>query len=249
MEQKATEVVIITGGASGIGNQCAIQAAERGARVAVFDMNEDAAKKAVDALPAGPHLALGVNVTDADAMREAFDTVAKKLGNPSGVIAAVGVVNREPLREISPESFRALFSINVEGVQNTISAAVPHLEKSDFPPAIVVLGSAAADNGGGLMGSGAYAASTSAIVGLVRGYARELAPLNIRANIVAPAATDTPMTQELSEKERSHMISNILLGRFCLPEEIASTVSFLLGSGAGAITGQTIRPNAGVYFA
>lgn len=243
------EVVVVTGGASGIGLECAIQASERGARVAIFDVNEETALRAIGQLSGGPHLAVGVNVTDAEAVRTSVARVQDDLGALSGVIAAVGIVNREPLRDISVENFRSLFSINVEGVQNIIAASVPHLEKSEYPPAIVVLGSAAADNGGGLMGAGAYAATKAALVGLVRGYARELAPANIRVNIVSPAATDTPMTSELSEKEKSHMISNILLGRFCLPAEIASTVSFLLGAGAGAITGQTIRPNAGVYFA
>lgn len=243
------EVVVVTGGASGIGFQCAFQAASRSAKIAVLDMNQEAAEKAIADLPNGPHLAVGANVTDRKSINEAMAKVAAEFGSISGVVAAVGVVNREPLRDISPESFRTLFSINVEGTQNTIAAAVPFLEKSPFPPAIVVLGSAAADNGGGLMGSGAYAATKSAVVGLVRGYARELAPLKIRANIVAPSATETPMTASLTPAEREAMTSRILLNRFCQPEEIASTVSFLLSTGAGAITGQTIRPNAGVYFA
>lgn len=243
------EVVVITGGASGIGYQCAVQAAARGANVAILDMNHSAAENAIQKLQGGPHLALEANVTDPNSMKQTIDHVANRLGAISGVVAAVGVVNREPLREISAASFRELFAINVEGIQNTIVAAIPHLEKSKFPPAIVILGSAAADNGGGLMGSGAYAATKSAVIGLARGYARELAPLNIRTNVVSPSATDTPMTRELSPEERAAMTSKVLLNRFLNPEEIASTINFLLSPGAGAITGQTIRPNAGAYFA
>ena len=242
------ESVIVTGGASGIGLACAEQAAARGARVAILDAAPDAAAAAVARLDGDGHAALVADVTDAGALRASIDAFAAAGDGITGVVAAAGIVSRSTLSEIGPEEFRRVLAVNVEGAQNTISAALPHLIPHGGRAAIVVLGSVAAFTGGGLMGNGAYATSKAAVIGLVRAYARELAPLRIRANVVAPAATNTPMTQALDPADRARIEAGILLGRFAEPAEIAATVSFLLSSAAGAITGQVLHANGGVYF-
>jgi 3-oxoacyl-[acyl-carrier protein] reductase len=187
------EAVLITGGASGIGLTCARQAAARGGRVAIVDINPNAAAEAVATLDGNGHLAIAADVTDAEAMRRAADQFAEG-GSLTGVVAAAGIVSRSPLLDIDVAEFRRVLDINVIGVQNTISAAGPHLIRAGALGTVVVLGSAAAFTGGGLMGNGAYATSKAALIGLVRGYARELAPHRVRVNMVAPGATDTPMT-------------------------------------------------------
>jgi NAD(P)-dependent dehydrogenase (short-subunit alcohol dehydrogenase family) len=241
-------VVIVTGGGSGIGLECAKQLAEQGASVAILDVSASAAGTAVSQLRTGRHLAVQADVTDSHAMREAVRAVSGELGGITAVVAAAGMVSRTPLKDVTDKEFRRVFAVNVEGMQNTIAAAAPHLIDAGTGAAIVALGSVAAYTGGGLMGSGLYAASKAAVVGLIRGYARELAPWGVRANVVAPAATDTPMTRALSEEERVRIAGMSLIGRLSRPDEIASTVVFLLGPGAGSITGQVIQPNGGVYF-
>jgi 3-oxoacyl-[acyl-carrier protein] reductase len=242
------ESVIVTGGASGIGLACAEQAAARGARVAILDAAPDAAAAAVGGLPGAGHVGIVADVTDAAALRASIDAFAAAGEGITGVVAAAGIVSRSTLSEIGPEEFRRVLAVNVEGVQNTVSAALPHLSPHGARASIVVLGSVAAFTGGGLMGNGAYATSKAAVIGLVRAYARELAPLRIRANVVAPAATNTPMTQALEPADRARIEAGILLGRFAEPAEIAATVSFLLSAGAGAISGQVVHANGGVYF-
>jgi 3-oxoacyl-[acyl-carrier protein] reductase len=242
------EVVIVTGGGSGIGFECAAQAAERGANVAILDISADAAAAAVARLAPGRHLAVTANVADAESVRAGVARIAAEIGAPTAVVAAAGIVSRTPLKDVTPEEFRRVFAVNVEGVQNVVAAAAPHLIEAGDRGAIVVLGSVAASTGGGLMGSGVYAMSKAAVIGLVRGYARELAPWRVRANLVAPAATDTPMTQVLSDEEKARIASMSLIGRLSRPEEIASVVSFLLGPGAAAMTGQVVQPNGGVHF-
>lgn len=242
-----TESVLITGGASGIGLTCARAAAERGARVAIVDINPDAADRAAQSLPGRGHLAIAADVTDADAMKRAADLFAQD-GGITGVVAAAGIVSRAPLLEIDPSEFRRVLEINVMGVQNTVAAAGPHLLESGPSGSVVVLGSAAAFTGGGLMGNGAYATSKAALIGLVRGYARELAPHKVRVNMVAPGATETPMTDVLSDDDRARISGMSLLGRLSKPEEIASAIAFLLAPGVGTITGQVIHVNGGVVF-
>ena len=241
------EAVLITGGASGIGLTCARQAAARGARVAIVDVNLSAAQEAAATLEGQGHLALGADVTDADAMRDAANQLGD-LGGITGIVAAAGIVSRSPLLEIDPGKFRKVLEINVLGVQNTISAAGVHLIKAQARGSVVVLGSAAAFTGGGLMGNGAYATSKAALIGLVRGYARELAPHGVRVNMVAPGATETPMTDVLNDTDRDRIAGMSLLGRLSKPEEIASAISFLLDPTVGTITGQILHVNGGVVF-
>jgi 3-oxoacyl-[acyl-carrier protein] reductase len=243
----AGEAVLITGGASGIGLMCARQAADRGARVAIIDVNPAAAEAAVASLNGEGHLAVAVDVTDADAMRSAADRFAEG-GGVTGVVAAAGIVSRAALVDIDVSEFRRVLEINVVGVQNTISAAAPHLIRAAPYGSVVVLGSAAAFTGGGLMGNGAYATSKAALIGLVRGYARELAPHPVRVNMVAPGATETPMTDVLSDADRERIAGMSLLGRLSRPEEIASAIAFLLAPAVGTITGQVVHVNGGVVF-
>jgi 3-oxoacyl-[acyl-carrier protein] reductase len=241
------EAVLITGGASGIGLTCARQAAARGARVAIVDINPAAAADAVATLPGDGHLAIAADVTNAEAMRSAADEFADG-GGLTGVVAAAGIVSRLPLLDIDVTEFRRVLDINVIGVQNTISASGPHLIRAGAMGTVVVLGSAAAFTGGGLMGNGAYATSKAALIGLVRGYARELAPHRVRVNMVAPGATETPMTDVLSDSDRDRIAGMSLLGRLSKPEEIASAIAFLLAPDAGTITGQVLHVNGGVVF-
>jgi len=247
MNHVKDEAVLITGGASGIGLVCARQAAARGARVAIVDINPEAAAAAVATLDGQGHLAIVADVTDADAMRRGTEEFAAS-GGLTGVVAAAGIVSRVSLLDIDVEEFRRVLEINVIGVQNTISAAGPHLIRSAPYGSVVVLGSVAAFTGGGLMGNGAYATSKAALIGLVRGYARELAPHPVRVNMVAPGATETPMTEALEDADRERIRSLSLLGRLSKPEEIASTVSFLLAPDVGTITGQVVHVNGGVVF-
>lgn len=241
------EAVLITGAASGIGLTCARQAAARGARVAVVDVNPAAAAAAAGSLEGDGHLAVDADVTDAAAMRQAADQFAAT-GGITGVVAAAGIVSRSPLLEIDAGEFRRVLEINVMGVQNTLSAAGPHLVRSGSRGSAVVLGSAAAFTGGGLMGNGAYATSKAALIGLVRGYARELAPHRVRVNMVAPGATETPMTEVLDDADRDRIAAMSLLGRLSKPQEIASAIAFLLAPEVGTLTGQVIHVNAGVVF-
>ncbi len=246
-ESNTATGVLSTGGASGIGLECARTVAASGARVGIIDVNQAAALAALEHLPGSGHAALAGDVTDDIAMRLLADGFATD-GPITGVIAAAGIVSRPSLAELTADEFRRVLDINVMGVQNVLAAAAPHLVASSPRSAIVVLGSLAAHTGGGQMGTIAYAASKAAILGLVRAYARELGPHRIRANVIAPGPTETPMTKSLSAEERAKMLERSLIGRFAAAEEIAATAAFLLGPGAGAITGQVVHANGGAYF-
>ena len=247
-QKESNNVVVVTGGASGIGLECAKVAADRGAKVALLDISQEAAERALSVLPqSSSHIAIGADVTNREQVKAAFEHIANSIGSPTALIAAAGIVCQVPLKDVEQAEFRRVMSVNVEGVHNSISVASRYL-MHDEKSSVVVLGSVAANTGGGLMGSGVYATSKAALIGMVHGYARELSAWGTRVNLVAPAATNTPMTQNLSDSDRTRMLSASLIGRFIDPREIAETVNFLISPGAGAITGLVIQANGGVYF-
>ena len=90
-------VILITGGASGIGLECARQAADSGASIAIVDLNGMAANAAIEELGGGPHLAVEANVADKQSMLNAVDRIVSELGALTGVVAAAGIVCRTPL--------------------------------------------------------------------------------------------------------------------------------------------------------
>lgn len=242
-----TQKVLISGGASGIGLATAQRLAKEGVKVVLMDLNPNI-QDALATLEGAGHQAFKVNVTEADEVNSAV-AEASTNGPITGLVISAGIVSQEPLLEISAENFLRVLNINVLGVQNVIAPVARQMVSSKTQGSIVVLGSVAAFNGGGLMGRGAYATSKAAVLGLVKSYARELSVSGIRVNTVAPGATETPMTAELSQDARTKILSQSMIGRFLEADEIVGTIAFLLSNDSSAFTGQTLHPNGGTYLA
>jgi NAD(P)-dependent dehydrogenase (short-subunit alcohol dehydrogenase family) len=238
--------ILISGGASGIGLACAQRFAQLGARIVLLDLSANL-EVALASLSGSGHTAHRLDVTDPSAVE---DLIAQEfLAAPiSGLVVSAGIVSQDALLEISAENFAKVFNVNVFGVQNVVAAVAKGMIAESVQGSIVVLSSVAAFNGGGLMGKGAYSASKAALLGLVRSYARELAPLGIRINNVAPGATETPMTSSLSEEARAKILAQMLNGRFLDPKEIVGAIKFLLSEDSAAVNGQTLHANGGAYF-
>jgi 3-oxoacyl-[acyl-carrier protein] reductase len=242
-----TQKVLISGGASGIGLATAQRLAKEGVKVVLMDLNPNI-QDALATLEGAGHQAFKVNVTEADEVNSAV-AEASTNGPITGLVISAGIVSQEPLLEISAENFLRVLNINVLGVQNVIATVARQMVSSKTQGSIVVLGSVAAFNGGGLMGRGAYATSKAAVLGLVKSYARELSVSGIRVNTVAPGATETPMTAELSQDARTKILSQSMIGRFLEADEIVGTIAFLLSNDSSAFTGQTLHANGGTYLA
>lgn len=239
--------VVISGGASGIGLACAKRLADAGAKVAILDLNPKI-QESLSELSGEGHHAFEVNVTDAQAVQTAIDKFSAE-GPITGVVVSAGIVSQELLVDISNENFAKVMNINVLGVQNVVAPVARNMISAGTAGSIVVLASVAAFNGGGLMGRGAYATSKAAVLGMMRSYARELATYKIRANTVAPGATETPMTASLSDEARARILAQTLNGRFLESDEVVDVIEFMLSEKSIAINGQTIHANGGTYLA
>lgn len=168
-----------------------------------------------------------VDMADRQALVQALGGLA-----PDALVHAAGVLRTGRLGALDPADAAAMWQLHVaaaETLAQTLVEAMPDGGR------IVLIGSRTAT---GSPGRSQYAASKAALVAMARSWAAELAPRAITVNVVAPAATRTPM---LADPARAAVQPKLPpIGRFIQPEEVAATVAFLLSDGAGAITGQQL---------
>jgi NAD(P)-dependent dehydrogenase (short-subunit alcohol dehydrogenase family) len=239
----ADAVVIVTGGASGIGRACAQRLAAEGARVVVADL--DGERASTVALGIGDGRALGVAVdvrsrADCEAMVGAG---LAAFGRVTGLISAAGV-NQPPrtVAEMTEGEWQRVIDINLTGTLWTIRAVAPHLGPGG---AIVTLAS-----GGARVvrkGVAAYAASKAGVLAVTKVAALELGGQGVRVNAIVPGFIDTEMNRaKLTAERRAAIERSAPLGRVGDPDEIASVASFLLSADSSYISGDLIAVDGGV---
>jgi NAD(P)-dependent dehydrogenase (short-subunit alcohol dehydrogenase family) len=242
--------VLITGGASGIGRATAGLLGARGHAVALLDRNGDLLAAGLDALAAAGVEAAGAvaDVTDADAIEQAVSEIVDSLGGLDGLVAAAGIGGYTgDVTETGIDEWQRVVAINLTGVFNVCRAVVPALRDSGAG-AIVNISSQF-----GLVGclaSPAYCAAKAGVIGLTKAMAVDHAPDAIRVNCVCPGPVDTPMLtadepSRYSEAEDRRTSGRMPLARHAKPEEIATTIAFLLSDGASYLTGAVISADGG----
>jgi NAD(P)-dependent dehydrogenase (short-subunit alcohol dehydrogenase family) len=239
----ADAVVIVTGGASGIGRACARRLAAEGARVVVADL--DGQRASTVALGIGDSRALGVAV-DVRSRADCEAMVAGGLaafGRVTGLISAAGV-NQPPrtVADMTEDEWQRVIDINLTGTLWTIRAVAPHLGPGS---AIVTLAS-----GGARVvrkGVAAYAASKAGVLAVTKVAALELGGQGVRVNAIVPGFIDTEMNRaKLTAERRAAIERSAPLGRVGNPDEIASVASFLLSTDSSYISGDLIAVDGGV---
>lgn len=243
---------IVSGGASGIGAAvCRRLGESRHFRaVGVIDLDGAAAERVADELRRGGAEAAAeeADVTDAEAVQGAVDSLSSELGGLDAVAAAAGNLAGAPLEEMTPAVWSSVIETHLTGSFTLVKAAVPALRRSPAP-SVVLFSSIAAR---GIPGKSNYGAAKAGIIGLTRSLAQELGPDGIRVNAVAPGFIDTPMTRSHAERSgipwedfAGRAAAFSALGRIGAPEEAAAAVNFLAGPAASYITGQTLFVTGG----
>ncbi|MDP3135737.1 MAG: SDR family NAD(P)-dependent oxidoreductase [Burkholderiaceae bacterium] len=226
--------VLVTGGASGIGREIAVLCVAEGAQVVVLDRDE----------PAVP--CDGVAAVRADVCREsevcaAVEQAAQIMGGLDAVVNAAGVSSNWKLADLTLAEWERVMAINMTGTFLVCRAALPYLRQASSA-SIVNIASAAALRPAG-PGHVAYAASKGAVLAFTKAIAHELAP-GVRANVVCPGMTETPMTAQ-AIRSRPEIVASQLLGRVAQPQDIARTVIFLLSDESSFTTGATFAVDGG----
>jgi NAD(P)-dependent dehydrogenase (short-subunit alcohol dehydrogenase family) len=211
---------LVTGASSGIGAAIVARLLRDGWRVTGISR-----RPVTFDHPGFEHRAL--DLADVDAIANAVADVA-----PTALVHAAGLLKVGPLGSLDHDDGAAMWRLHVDVAERLADALAPRLPRGGR---IVFIGSRTAS---GAAGRGQYAATKAALVALARSWAIELAPRGITVNVVAPAATETPMLKDPTRATVAPKLPPI--GRFIQPEEVAAAVAFLLSADAAAITGQQL---------
>jgi L-fucose dehydrogenase len=248
--QLKDKVVVITGGASGIGAAMVKGAAREGAIAVIVDRCAEAACRLEEEVRAGggAALAIVVDLVAAQNCKRVVEETLDRFGRLDALVNNAGVNDRVGLESGSPAEYLASIERNLLHYYNMAHYALPALKKAQG--AIVNIASKTAVTGQG--GTSGYASSKGAILSLTREWAVELLPYEIRVNAVLPAEVMTPMYRnwlagfDNPEDKLSEIVSRIPLGkRMTTPEEIAAAALFLLSGQSGHTTGQHIYVDGG----
>ncbi len=244
------KVIIVTGGAKGIGKAISASLAKEGACVVIAGRNPQDNQQAVDEIreEGGAANSIAVELTRLEDCKKVVDETLKEYGRINGLVNNAGINDGVGLEKGSPEAFTESLHKNIVHYYAMAHYALPSLIKSQG--AIVNIGSKVALTGQGH--TSGYAASKGGVNALTREWAVELLPYAIRVNTVLPAEVWTPQysdwihSQPSSEEKLSAIVSKIPLEhRFTTSEEIADTTAFLLSSRSSHTTGQILVVDGG----
>ena len=251
---KGTRTIVITGGASGIGNATALLCAARGDNIAVLDTNAEAAKMAAEeALRNGAHDALGLacDVTVEEQIEESFASISARLGPPYGLFANAGIALRGLIHELPAVTWRQIVETNLTGVFLACKHGLRHMMAAKIPGSIVCTSSPTGFVALGAGAVGAYSATKGGISALVHCMAVDYAAYGIRVNAIVPGSTETPlMWRDASPDEvirlREQLCREIPLGRLAQPEDPARAVAWLLSEESSYVTGSHLVCDGGI---
>lgn len=245
------KVVLVTGGAAGIGKATALKFAEEGAKVVICDVNETTGQETVKEL--GMDAAYyKVNVANREEVQKWVDDVVAKYGRVDVMVSNAGILRDGQLvkvkegqlvSQMSEADFDLVISVNLKGVFNCAQAVAPQMIKQGGG---VILNATSIVGLDGNFGQTNYVATKSGVIGMTKVWARELGKFGIRVNAVAPGFTATEILNSMPEKIIEGMKARTPLGRMGEPRDIANAYLFLASDEASFITGETLRVDGGI---
>lgn len=242
----AGKTAIVTGAASGIGLAAAQRLAKDGANVAIWDINEDAAKAAAaDLVKQGfKAIASRVDVSKRAEIDAAVKLAREKFGPISILVNNAGISAFTPFMQITEEQWDRIMQVNLKSVLICTQAVLPDMLDAKWGR-IINVSSSSAQTGAQTMVH--YSASKGGVIAFTKSLAQELAPTGITVNNVPPGFVDTPMMRAGLGDKVDHIIAASPMKRAGRPEDMAGAIAFLASEDAGYITGHTLSVNGGRY--
>ena len=251
MQRFEGKTVIVTGGGGGIGGATSRRFAQGGAKVAVFDVNLEAAQRVVEAIRAegGAAQAFGCDITRRAEVDAAVGGAEAALGPIGVLVNNAGWDVFKPFIRTEPAEWDKLIGINLIGALHMLHAVLPGMAERKYGRVVNIASDAAR---GGSSGEAVYAACKGGLVALSKTLAREHARQGITVNVVCPGPTDTALLAGVAEGARDPaklleaFRSAIPLGRLGQPDDLASAIAFFGSDDASFITGQVISVSGGL---
>lgn len=235
---------IVTGGARGLGRAIVRKFLEQGARVSIWDRDEDAARNCAETLSdIGPTHSCTVDITSPEKVAGAMASTRKALGDVSILVCNAAIAGPQiPSHDLSVKDWKQVMDVNVTGTLLCCQAVIPDMVSRNYGR-IVTLGSVAGKEAGPQIA--AYAASKAAVISLTKTLGRELATTGVTVNCVAPGAIRTRIFDGWPDSFVQDLLARIPMNRFGTPEELAELVAFVASRKASFSTGATFDMSGG----
>lgn len=256
----AGKVAIVTGAASGLGRAIAVRYAREGAKVAVADVNGQAADAVAAEIRAAGGQAMGVamDVTSEDAVNAGVAAVVAAYGGVDVLVSNAGVQIVHPLEEFSYAEWRTMMAIHLDGAFLTTKACLPHMYASGRGGAVVYMGSVHSKLASMLKAP--YVTAKHGLIGLAKTVAKEGAARGVRANVICPGFVRTPLVDKqipeqakefgISEEDviRKIMLKDTVDGEFTTLDDVAEVAVLFAAFPSNALTGQSLVVSHGWYM-
>ena len=238
------KIIVVTGGASGIGKATAQVLAAQGATVHIGDLDSAGAERTAQEIEGGQVSATALDLAKADSVKSFTEQVLAKHGRVDGLVNAAGFDKVGPFMKNDPELWERLVAVNLLGAMRLTQLVLPSMIEAKAGSIVNI----ASDAGRvGSMGETAYAATKGGLIAFTKSLAREMARYQINVNVVCPGPTDTPLfNTQASEGLREALISAIPFRRLGQPEDVAQAVRYLIGPNANYVTGQVLSVSGGL---
>jgi 2-hydroxycyclohexanecarboxyl-CoA dehydrogenase len=246
-----SRVAVVTGGASGLGQAISSGLAQDGHRVAVLDVNVEAAEKVAAELNAvgATAIAVGVDVSDEAATQSAFDAVRNGLGPVEILVTSAAIAGFTRFDEITLDEWNRYLAVNLTGTFLSVRAALSDMVAAKWGR-IVTISSAAGQQGAPKQGH--YSATKGGVIAMTKTVALDYARKGITANTVPPFVIDSPMLREQQRDGKlpaaEYLSQAIPARRLGVGADVAAVCSFLCSDAAGYINGQVIGVNGGAVM-
>jgi 3-oxoacyl-[acyl-carrier protein] reductase len=242
------KVALVTGASQGIGRACALALAAQGATVALAARNVEKLDAVAAEITAagGTAKAFALDVSSEDSIKACAKAVLADLGCVHILVNNAGITKDGLVLRMKLADFEDVLRTNLTGAFLLTQAVLSSMMKARWGR-IVNITSVVGETGAA--GQANYAASKAGMIGLTKSFAREFASRGITVNAVAPGFIETPMTDVLTEAQKTGILAQIPLARYGSDADIAAAVAFLASDAAGYITGHTLDVNGGMHMA
>lgn len=235
------QVVLVTGAASGIGKQMAIDLCARGAKVVASDKNLQALQELASQYPMSPYQ---VDFTDERSIVDLVDTVESEIGPISAVVNCVGILgkNGDKIEFLDIADFDLVYAINLRGAVILTKAVIAGMAQRGYGR-ILHIASISGKEGNPLLV--AYSATKAGLIGMVKSVGKEYATSGVTINAIAPALIESPMSASFSEAQMSALKSKIPMERLGKGQEVADLAAWIISPACSFTTGFTFDLSGG----